>query len=158
MNCRQAHDHIFIGTDDKSRSGNREELQTHLTECADCRAIFESLELAFTSWRADHSGSRVPDADLEWQKLRRRLQESQARPQRSILAWMSIPIGAAAALAIGLFVANGPSTSTPQMANSPAAPTSHSVPASGSTIVYVDDQSGWTFVLSSEGDAGQQHS
>jgi anti-sigma factor RsiW len=152
MNCRQAERHIVSERDSTLDDIQRAALARHVASCESCRHMQESLKLAIDSWRAEGVRARLPDADIEWQKLRRHIRGGLVKEPRSLVTWLAIPLGAAAAIAVGLYVVpaarNG---STTMEAGVVAARESSPAITRGiqddSTVVFVDDKSGWTFVV-----------
>lgn len=156
MNCREAQSQILTppeGASDPSRSAL---LEGHLAHCAGCRQVRDNLTAALTTWRADVARAVVPDAEKEWHAVRRRIRggaETGQRPARSrwtFFTWVALPLGAAAAAAVALFVA-------PQFQSGTLSPAAiahvDSVEAPGnnaSTLVFVDDKSGWLIVWASD--------
>jgi hypothetical protein len=94
---------------------------------------------------------RTPDAELEWQKLRREIRggagsATAAKSARSRIAWFAIPLAAAAAIAVGLFVNQGADPS-----NAPAPVVARAKPVdNASTVIFTDAKSGWTFVVAAD--------
>ena len=157
MNCREAQPQIYAERDGALDNTQRAALDGHLAQCDACRRIREELTAALTVWRTEALNVTVPDAEREWHAVRRRIRggaESGAgrtsRSRRNLFAWLVIPLGAAA---VALLVA----PQTPP-ATQPAAVTTHiaranSVEAPGnsaSTMVFVDDKSGWLIVWASD--------
>jgi hypothetical protein len=156
MNCREAQSQILTppeGVPDPSRHAL---LEGHLAHCAGCRRVRDDLAAALTSWRTDVAQAVVPDPEKEWYAVRRRIRggaetgRTDARPRRTLLTWIALPLGAAAAAAVALFVA-------PQFQSGTLSPAAiahvDSVEAPGnnaSTLVFVDDKSGWLIVWASD--------
>jgi len=161
MNCREAQPQIFAERDGALDNLQRVALDGHLAQCGACRRIREDLTTALTAWRMEVSVVSVPDAEREWHAVRRRIRggaESGAarasRPRRNLFAWITIPLGAAAAAALAFFVMPSTSPTTPE--KTPVAvqmARADSVEARGnnaSTMVFVDDKSGWLIVWASD--------
>lgn len=162
MNCREVQHQLFAEGDGALDNSQRAALEGHVAQCADCRRIREDLTTALTVWRIDTARVIVPDAEREWHAVRRKIRggmtnaaNEQALTRRNIFAWLTIPLGAAAALAVALFV----SRPSPQPAHAvPAMPTAQvaradAIEAPGnnaSTMVFVDDQSRWLIVWASD--------
>lgn len=147
MNCREAERHIFAERDGALDDSHRAALDGHVAGCATCRRVREQFALAFASLRGATAQVRVPDADLEWQKLRREIHGgagSRAAARRSPLAWFALPMAAAAAVVLALFV-NSPGTSPVPVEKVPAVAKATAI-ESASTVVFVDDRSGYVFV------------
>lgn len=151
MNCREAEHQIFAERDGALDETRRAALATHLAQCPGCQRMRENLATALDALRTHSQQVRVPDAELEWQKLRREIRGSagsksaMAEKRRSPLAWLGLPLAAAAAIAITLSLrpvsdpaASGEQARTIAKAEAP------------STVVFVDDQSGYLFVWADE--------
>ncbi len=160
MNCREAENYLFAERDGALDANQRAALSAHVTECAGCRRIRNQLAEALQSLASTTQTVRVPDADLEWQKLRREIRGAHAEPRRSLATWLGVPLAAAAAIALGLYVAPGGHRSAPTHDTTEVI--AQEAPAANgatSTVVYVDDNSGWTFVWAPDvaADSSQQH-
>ncbi len=161
MNCREAQDQIFAERDGAPNDNRRAALATHVAECAGCRQMRDNLAAALGMWRTEVEKVTVPDAEREWYAVRRRIRggvaagtETTTARSRRIISWVAVPIGAAAALAVALFVSPPKS----EIADPGAAVThvasaeSIDVPSNtASTTVFVDDKSGWLVVWASDG-------
>ena len=159
MNCRQAQDQIFAERDGAPDDIRRTALDGHVAHCADCRRIRDDLSATFALWRARAGNVTVPDAEREWHAVRRQIRggaetTATTRPRWSF-SWFAVPLGAAAAVALALYV----SPPRPDAADSLDAVLTHvasaesiDVPANNaSTMVFVDDKSGWLVVWASAG-------
>lgn len=161
MNCREAEKHLFAADDGALADGQRAALASHLDGCAACRHIRNELSGFVATWRTETEQTRVPDAGIEWRKLQRQLSASSDQ-RRTRVSWFALPSAAlaAAAVAIGVYfgvnhapvATNQPAAPTVAMttpSEATIAPTPPSVAPSisqSSTVVFVDDKSGWTFV------------
>lgn len=156
MNCREAQDRILADRAEARDAAGRAALAEHLAACASCRRVQTELADALAAWRHDAATVAVPDADREWQAVRRQIRggaTGTARPgrsSRSLFAWLALPLGAAAAAALALFIS--PAT-RPQFFG--PTPLGHvdSVETPGnnaSTMVFVDEKSGWLIVWASD--------
>lgn len=161
MNCREAEEYIFAERDGALDDTRHAALASHLQECAGCRRVRNDLEAFVATWRGADAAVRVPDADIEWHKLRRALNRSPERAHVSWTRWIAIPGAVAAAAAIALYVApdrsgaglhSNTGTVVARHENATA-----SSAAAASTVVYVDDKSGWTFVWEPDTAANGQH-
>lgn len=153
MNCREAQDRILTERDGALDEASRAALAVHVAGCAGCRRVQDDLSAGFEAWRADVANVTVPDAEREWHAVRRRMRGGEAgtqrpaRSRRSLFTWIALPLGAAAAAALALLISPGPRFDP--------APVAHvdSVEAPGnnaSTLVFVDDKSGWLIVWASD--------
>jgi hypothetical protein len=162
MNCREAQHQIFAERDSALETTQRAALDGHVAECADCRRIRDDLTAVFATWRTKVDHVAVPDVDREWYAVRRRIRggvepgvERTTSPRRSFLPWLTLPLGAAAALAVALFVTRAPDAPAPTpvspgkarvaRADSVEVPGNHA-----STMVFVDDKSGWLIVWAND--------
>lgn len=159
MNCREAQSQMFAERDGAQGISPRAELESHVAHCAACRHIRDDLAAALATWRADVSQATVPDPEREWHAVRRRIRgagdasHADSRPRRHWLAWITLPLGAAAAVAVAIMVSlprppSGPVAAFPEMV-------AHAdwVEAPGrdaSTMVFVDEKSGWLIVWASD--------
>jgi hypothetical protein len=163
MNCREAQSQIFAERDGALDNNQRAALEGHVASCAACRRVRDDFSAALTAWRNETANAPVPDAEREWHAVRRRIRggaelgtAAAARSRRSLFPWLALPLGAAAALIVALSVApsntdaprGGGSVSPP--ANQVARAESVEVPGRASTMVFVDDKSGWLFVQASD--------
>jgi len=153
MNCREAQDQILTASDGLRAEGSRADLASHLAGCAGCRRIQNDLEAALSTWRTEVATVAVPDAEREWHAVRRRIRgagdaaQSAPRSRRSLYTWIALPLGAAAAAALALLISPSPRFDPEPIAHV------DSVEAPGnnaSTLVFVDDQSGWLIVWASD--------
>lgn len=156
MNCREAQSQILTSPEGVPDPSGRALLEGHLAHCAGCRQVRDDLAAALTSWRTEVAQAVVPDAEKEWHAVRRQIRggaeagQPAARPRRTLFTWIALPLGAAAAAAVALFVA-------PQFQSGTLSPAAiahvDSVEAPGnnaSTLVFVDDKSGWLIVWASD--------
>jgi len=155
MNCREAETQIFSARDGALDTTQRAALASHLAGCEMCRRVSEGFAAAIDGWRAETQQVRVPDAELEWQKLRREIRggvgSKAAASRRSPLTWFAIPLAAAAAFAFALVWNNSGSETaaapTPSVARATPSTTSSD---KSSTVVFTDEKSGWTFVVAAD--------
>lgn len=162
MNCREAEQHIFAERDGALDPNQRAALASHVADCAACRRQRDELAAAIESLHGSTYVARVPDPDIEWQKLRRQIRGA-TTPKRSWATWIGVPIAAAAAVALGLYIAPSvhqstqTSGTTELVARRENAANPTATASATSTVVYVDDNSGWTFVWAPDGNASEQH-
>lgn len=158
MNCREAQDQIFAERDGAPDESRRAALDGHVAQCRDCRRIRDDLTAAFAMWRTDADRVTVPDAELEWHAVRRQIRggagtATETRPRWSF-SWFAVPLGAAAALALALYVAPSRPGAVEPDATATHVASAESIEVSGnnaSTMVFVDDKSGWLVVWASDG-------
>jgi anti-sigma factor RsiW len=157
MNCREAEKQIFAARDGALESTQRAALMQHLGACAACRHLEQGFSAVVSSWQTAAQTAPVPDSELEWQKLRREIrggagsQAAARMARRKRVAWFAIPLTAAAALAGGLILNSGTTTeATPVATGHDVARVSANAAEKASTVVFVDDKSGWTFVVATD--------
>ena len=161
MNCREAQSHLFRERDAALDNIQRVALDGHLAQCDGCKRVREDLTAALTVWRIETTQVTMPDAEREWHAVRRRIRGGDeagaahtARPRRNLFSFIAVPLGAAAAVALALFVSPKLSSDLPAEGHAGATlARAHPVEVSGSsapTMVFVDDKSGWTFVWATE--------
>jgi hypothetical protein len=119
------------------------------------------LAAAIESWRTETVRVRVPSADREWQALRRRIRggaeaAGAATPstRRMSFAWLALPL-AAAVVALVLVLPFRHSSGPGPGLSATAVARADAVEAPGknaSTMVFVDDRSGWLIVWASDAD------
>lgn len=150
MNCREAESQIFAERDGALDNSQRAALAQHVGQCPGCRRLQQGFAVTIETWRVETQQVRVPDAELEWQKLRREIRggagsRAAAESKRRSLGWFSVPLAAAAAVAL-IFVLN---TESPEPTRDVAkvTPTAR---ADSPTVVVTDEKSGWTFVVAAD--------
>jgi hypothetical protein len=160
MNCREAQSQIFAEGDSVLDNTQRAALDGHLAQCGDCKRVRDNLTAALASWRTEASHVAIPDVEREWHAVRRRIRggtetgaERTARPRRNVFAWLAVPLGAAAAVALTLYVSPRSTSKVPPAASVDHVARANSVEVPGNnatTMVFVDEKSGWLFVLASD--------
>ena len=155
MTCREAQDRLF-SADSGAPPAHGSQQAAHQVGCPRCRSLEAELESALGSWRRTTAATPTPDAEHAWQVLRRRLRENQghgdASARRGTLAWLTLPIGAVAA-AVALFMAAPADTTRGGSAQDVTVASAEAVDAPGeqaSTMVFVDEKSGWLIVWASD--------
>lgn len=174
MNCRDIESLILAERDGPLSASDSTVLSDHVAACASCQRFRSGVTAALAAYRESSRAAPVPEFDAAWRDLRAR-REAAGRTKRSPLApviWFAAPLAAAAALAIGLFVARPLPSSVPLAASTvavvppPPPPVEDSSIIAGadfveagnpnaSTIVYVDKDSGWLVVWAADVDASQ---
>ena len=159
MNCREAENQIFAERDGALDPAQRAALDRHVAGCAHCRAVRDHFAAAIESWRGATLNVAVPDAEREWQALRRRIRggvQPGAEPtvdrRPNVLRWLALPLAAAAALVITLWTPEKPAGGTvaPERTVARANASSVEVSAADGAVVYVDEKSGWVVVWSEQ--------
>lgn len=153
MNCRLAKRWIHAGSEAAPSTAQRVELAAHLAECPGCRRLEAALSEAMAAWRAQAAAMPEPNTERAWSALRRSIRQTQPERRRASPWWAFASLGAAAALGIGLWIAPGgdPAPESQRAIARATEPTQ-----AESTVVYVDDRSGWTFVWSADPGRGDQ--
>ena len=158
MNCREAQSQIFAERDGALDHTQRAALEGHVAQCGTCQRTRENLTAALAGWRNQASHAVVPDVEREWHAVRRQIRggaeagaERTSRPRRNLFTWLAVPLGAAAAIAVAMFITLQPESTL--QAGAPARVAhANSVEVRGddaATVVFVDDKSGWLFVWAS---------
>jgi hypothetical protein len=158
MNCRTARNEIFAERDGGLDPGQLAALADHVDNCPGCRRTRESLAGAIESWRTGVQATVPPDAGREWQDLHRRIRGSAgvgaretAPHRRQLLAWLAMPLGAAAVI-LALLLSPGANPPTAQFAGRAD---SVEVSAPDGSVVFVDDASGWVVVWEAQAGAAK---
>ncbi len=160
MNCRRAYYLLSAERDGPLEAAARTALEAHLAACPACRRVQADLAAGFAAWRAEATTVSVPDAQQEWLAVRRRMRGADREHPASRRTfpwsgwvWRALPVAAATALAALLFfpptapeeAAPGPASAAVARANSVEVPGE-----AASTMVFVDDKSGWLIVWASD--------
>lgn len=155
MTCRELQEKLFIA-DSGAPWAPESTVAEHLARCPGCRKLQADLEASLGIWRRTLATTPAPDAEREWQALRRRIRADGARESESSfgarLAWLTLPAAALAA-AFALFVAAPPDATRPAPGEPALVASAESVEAPGdpaSTMVFVDDRSGWLIVWAND--------
>lgn len=155
MNCRKAQQLISVERDRALSSDERGYLEGHLTQCPSCRAEQITLSAALSDWRESTKAAAVPNVDRAWLDIRRAHRQSTPAASRTpagLLRWV-LPVSGVAALAVvGGLILPRSSSSTVQAVQVEQRQIARAdfveVPSNASSLVYVDDQSGWLVVWS----------
>lgn len=160
MNCREAQRHILAEEGSAVDRTPDSRLNAHVRDCGACRRMRDDLAAALSYWRTDASATAVPDAEIEWQKVRRQIRggaESLGRPPRqgrpAYASWIAFPLLAGAAAVLTFFLFPGTPEIAPSPRRAPQTARADAVEAPGnnaSTMVFVDDKNGWLFVWASD--------
>lgn len=154
MHCSAAHVLLFHERDRALGATEGVALAQHLTECAACRELRRQLAAAAGEWREGTLRANPPDATAEWQALLPRLRgavvPAPARRRAAPLVWLGVSLAAAAAVALGIFfrpAGSAPLPAAPAVARAEFVEAGN---ADATTLVYVDDESGWLVVWASD--------
>lgn len=150
MNCRQAEIALSRHLDGELSAREMTRLEAHLSACPDCRRTASEWSEIGSALRAA-GPARTPDPARAWQSIHRTIRQDDGttvpaviRPRwRTTLPWAGLAAAAVLALAI-LFVPGGPG-SEPSPFSSSIEFVETDLPGA-STVVYLDDESGWTIV------------
>lgn len=149
MNCRDAQHQLTAERDGTLDNHQRAELEQHVAQCATCRSERAHVSAAIDAWRLRTQAARVPDSTREWEALRRTIRAdgaTGAKRSRPLFSWVALPLGAAAALMLTLWMnPSAPSPSTPA-AVAARSGDSVEVSAADGSVVFVDDKSGWVVI------------
>lgn len=151
MNCRAAQRLLSADRDGALAAPERAGLDEHVRACAECRQFQVTLTEAGADLQTAAAQVKVPDEERAWQDIHRAIRAGRPAATRSWWApvrW-ALPLGAAAALAaVVAFVPTGSDDdAAPATAIAPVARAEFvEVPNNSSSVVYVDDQSGWLVV------------
>jgi anti-sigma factor RsiW len=149
MNCNQAEKALSRYLDGELPAGEVADLEQHLASCSSCRETADEWQGYGETLRAD-APERTPDPTKAWHDIRRSLRnrENPITPTTSRPWWIRpLPwTGAAATVAlftIGYFFGFSPSSEFPKGNTVEYVDTD--LPGA-STVVYVDDETGWNIV------------
>lgn len=150
MNCTDC-ERLLLGERGEPSAAEAAAVAAHVQACPRCRALQSSLVGALGQWKAE-TAAQTPDAAAAWQALRPRLRAAGRRPRRlAPLLWLSAPLAAAAALAFVMY-RPAPTAHDDGFTSAHADFVEAGNPAA-STVVYVDNDSGWLVVWAA--DAGR---
>ena len=149
MDCHHAEREIFAERDAALGATRQAAVLAHVASCPGCRRRRDDLAEAAKSWRRAAQAVATPDPGHEWHAVRRQMRDGSAsrRGQHHPLGWLAVPLGAAAAIAVALFVIQPGAISPPSESNRPSAV---EVSAGDGSVVFVDEQSGWVVVWEGE--------
>lgn len=146
MNCRDIEPLLLAERDGVLTPEQHAALADHVATCPACRQLRAVTGEAVTFLKTDAANVAVPDMDKEWRTLRSLIHGETVKPARkrplAPVIWFGAPLAAAAAIAIAFFVSR---PASPQAA-------AGSDESNGTTIAYVDKDSGWLVVWAVEGD------
>jgi anti-sigma factor RsiW len=144
MNCSEAESLLPAVEPGGLSAARQRALAEHLAACPACRRTQAALAGLIEDWRQDNAQAPVPPAAEIWANVRSR-RRAPRRPHRpNPVFWLGLPLAAAAAVA---FVFLNPQTSAPETARAEFVETGETA---GSTMVYVDKESGWLVVWAAE--------
>ena len=153
MNCHDAETLLLAGRDRAPDATQRAALAAHVAGCAHCRQLQAGLDRTAAALVHEAAAVRVPDADAEWLRLRRRLRSQPTGPAFAPVLRFAAPLAAAAAIAVALLVvkpdhpAAAPATDAAARADYVEVADTDSTP-----MVYLDKESGWLVVWAVDAD------
>jgi anti-sigma factor RsiW len=152
MNCRDIESLLLAERDGELTTEEHAALAQHVTACPACRQFRANLTEATLFMKMDAANVAVPDAGGEWRKLR----DAKARPTRkhplAPVIWFAAPLAAAAALTFA-FVNRQPKPPEMIIPDNDAATEAELAQAGildAQTLVYVDQESGWLVVWTTD--------
>jgi len=153
MNCRNAQRLLSAERDGALADSKRIDLEAHVGACAECRQARFALAEAVEHWRGTTGRVLSPDPERAWQDIRREIRRNEspsaAQKEKTRLLRWGVPTGAVAALIFAAALgAHWLGTSIPEASTHLNVARADFVEtASGtSSMVYVDDKSGWLVV------------
>jgi anti-sigma factor RsiW len=157
MNCRQTESLLLAERDGLLTPQQRADLSAHAAHCPACQQLRTQLVTSAELFRTESQQLVVPDVETEWQAVRaqldtarttRRAPHSALNKTRNPFApvlWFGAPLAAAAAIAFAFFSPSlGNATTATAQANYVEAGD-----ANASTMVFLDQESGWLVVWAS---------
>ena len=153
MNCRSAQRLMSSERDGALPAAERADLAAHVAACASCQRARASVAAAVDEWRSSSARIAVPDVERAWQDIRREIRTSapsKARTWWGLPRW-TLPLAAAAGLIVAATVMVppwlAPSEPPQKTARLETARADFvEVANNSSSVVYVDDKSGWLVV------------
>lgn len=148
MTCSAAQRRLSTERDGTLPSSERAALASHLAECSDCRQAQAALTAVVEHWRTATKHVAVPDSQRAWQDIRREIRATSS-PQRQGLPRWALPATATAVLLFAatlaprwLHQAKPPTAAGVEIARADFVETANDT----SSMVYVDDKSGWLVI------------
>jgi predicted anti-sigma-YlaC factor YlaD len=140
MNCSEAESLLPAGPSGGLSAVQHTALAEHLAACPACRQTQAALSDLIGTWRNEAASVSVPPAAETWTQVRARRYHLRRTQRANPIFWLGLPLSAAATVA---FVFLTPETVAPETARAEFVETGD---AAGSTMVYVDKESGWLVV------------
>jgi anti-sigma factor RsiW len=165
MNCRDNESLILAERDGILTKEQLAVLSDHVAVCPACRRFRANLATALDAYKTGLSSVPAPEVDEAWRDLQDRLHKPAKKRPLAPVIWFGTPLAAAAALAIAFFSMNPtPATvAVPKIAVIPPPPPPLHDPSviagadfveagdpNASTLVYVDKESGWLVVWTTD--------
>lgn len=154
MNCRDIEPLLLAERDGVLTADEHAALDRHVAACPACRKERLVYGEAVTFLKTDAANVTVPDIDAEWRELRGRLHTPdrlEKKPRLAPIIWFGASLAAAAAaLVVAFFITRSKlSEFSPRPSMAAVSPATPSAP----TIAYVDKDSGWLVVWTTDADA-----
>jgi len=147
MNCRDC-ERLLLREGAELSDAEAAAAARHVQDCPHCRELQSSLTAAIGEWKAETS-AQEPDAAAAWRALRPRLTARRRQPRRlAPLLCLTAPLAAAAALALLVYPPK-PAERDRGIEAAHADFVEAGNPAA-STMVYVDNDSGWLVVWAAD--------
>jgi predicted anti-sigma-YlaC factor YlaD len=111
MKCSAVQPLLSAAHDGALAEQERLAVEQHLAGCAACRQLAAEMVSVSEAYRADAARVSVPDADEEWRLLQARLNAPTRASRRRVapvVAWIGLPLAAAAAVAFTFFAERAP--------------------------------------------------
>lgn len=140
MDCSEAESLLPAGPSDGLSVAQCTALAKHLAVCPACRQAQAAFFDLIDTWRNEAGSVPVPPAAEAWARVRAGRLAPHRKHRPNPVFWLGLPLAAAAAAA---FIFLTPETVAPESARAEFV---ESGDASGSTMVYVDKESGWLVV------------
>jgi len=148
MNCREC-ERVILGEDGEPSAPDAAAVTAHVQTCPRCRELQSALSTALKQWQSE-TNARDPDPAASWRELRPHLAVAPRRRRRlAPVFWLAAPLAAAAA-AVVLFVQRPAPTATDLAFISARADFVEAGNPGASTVVYVDNDSGWLVVWAAD--------
>jgi hypothetical protein len=158
MNCRDIEPLLLAERDGVLTSEQHAALAGHVATCPACRQFRAALTEATLFLKTDAANVAVPDAGQAWRELRPRLDGEKARPAKkrrlAPVIWFGSTLAAAAALTFA-FLNLRPRSMPTVIPDNDVVAEAEFVEAgdlNAATLVYVDKESGWLVVWTTDAD------
>lgn len=149
MTCRDTARLLSAARDGALPPAQRAEFERHVAGCVACQRAVAGLDGAMAAYRDAAAQVRVPDVDEEWRLLQAKLAAPARRERRTLapIAWFSLPLAAAAAVAL-IFLNPARQTDPATLASTDNASADfvEIADTNATPLVFVDKESGWLVV------------